>query len=157
MKLQALVPATQTPLRGAGWTHAANENGRGFRSDEVFFDRRERARRRDDRDVDSGGYGGADTAFAPGQARRTANGESFSGRRASDFRPETGLHLRMGEAPERVRHSTAFLAQIIGQQQEETVIGGASRDQADGTAAYDHAWARRETLFHRIEPVEVFA
>lgn len=156
MKLNALVPVPQTVLRSTGWSHAANENERVFRSDDVFFERRERARRRDDRELDPGSYQGARDAFATGPARRSANGESFSGRRASDFRPETGLHLHMGEAPERVRHSTAFIAQVIGQQQDGIVLG-AAREPASGTAAYDSAWARRETLFHRIEPVEVYA
>ena len=90
-------------------------------------------------------------------ARRASGGDSFTGRRASDFRPETGLHLRMGETPERVRHSTAFIAQVIGQQEDSFVIGGISGEQSIGAAAYDTAWSRRETLFHRIEPVEVYA
>ncbi len=157
MKLNALVPAAHTALRGAGWTHASNDTERVFRDEHVYFERRERARRREDRDVDSGAYRGAGDAWATGQARRTSGGDSFTGRRASDFRPETGLHLRMGETPERVRHSTAFIAQVIGQQADDLDFGSLSREQADGAAAYDTAWSRRETLFHRIEPVEVYA
>lgn len=157
MKLQALAPATQTVLRGPAWIHAGSESDRVFRDEGVFFDRRERARRRDDRDVDSGAYRGAGDAWSMGQARRTSGGDNFSGRRAADFRPETGLHLRMGETPERVRHSTAFIAQVIGQRDDNLVFGGLAREQAVGTAAYDTAWSRRETLFHRIEPVEIYA
>lgn len=157
MKLQALVPATHTAIRGAGWTHASGQSDRVFQDDSVFFDRRERARRREDRGVDSGAYQGAGGAWTMGQARGTSGGDSFTGRRASDFRPETGLHLRMGETPERVRHSTAFIAQVIGQQAVEIVIDGLPREQATGAAAYDSAWSRREMLFHRIEPVEVYA
>ena len=157
MKLHALLPASHTAIRGAGWTHAGSESERVFRDDSVFFDRRERARRREDRDVDSGANGGTRDTWGMGQARRASGGDSFTGRRASDFRPETGLHLRMGETPERVRHSTAFIAQVIGQQEDEFLIGGLSGEQATGASAYETAWSRRETLFHRIEPVEVYA
>lgn len=157
MKLQALLPATQTAIRGAGWTHPGSGSERVFQDDSVFFDRRERARRREDRDIDSGANGSTRDTWGMGQSRRTSGGDSFTGRRASDFRPETGLHLRMGETPERVRHSTAFIAQVIGQQEDGFIIGGLSGEQATGAAAYDTAWSRRETLFHRIEPVEVYA
>jgi len=151
MKLQPLVPATHTAIRSAGCTPAAGEGARLFRGDSVVFERRERARRREDRGTDAGSARGSAQV---GGARRS-NGTR--GRRAGDLRPETGLHLRVGATPERVCHSCAFVAQVIGQQEAARTLGFAAFELAEGVAAYDIAWARRESLFHRIDPVEAYA
>ena len=83
------------------------------------------------------------------EPRRPANDRSE--RRGRTAPGEFGLHI--AAYPERVQHSTPFVAQVIGQ----AVARPGALPEADlnaGVAAYDGAAARTESYFGAHAPVE---
>lgn len=85
------------------------------------------------------------------EARRPAN--DGLERRSRTAPGEFGLHIAADPYPERVQHSTPFVAQVIGQ----TIAGTGALAEADltaGVAAYDGAAARTESYFGAHAPVE---
>ena len=85
------------------------------------------------------------------ESRRSANDRPE--RRGRTAPGEFGLHIAADPYPERVQHSTPFVAQVIGQ----TIAPGGALAEADlsaGVAAYDGAAARTESYFGAHAPVE---
>lgn len=84
------------------------------------------------------------------EARRPANDRPE--RRGRTVPGEFGLHIAAAY-PERVQHSTPFVAQVIGQ---TTARAGplSESDLNAGVAAYDGAAARTESYFGAHAPVE---
>lgn len=84
-------------------------------------------------------------------SRRPAAGQPE--RRSRTAPGEFGLHIAADPYPERVQHSTPFVAQVIGQ----AVARPGALPEADlnaGVAAYDGAAARTESYFGAHAPVE---
>lgn len=99
--------------------------------------------------------------------RRGELGEAIERRRGNDSRQpandrldrdragagEFGLHIAADPYPERVQHSSPFIAQVIGQ-----TVGHASSATGEirneGITAYDGAVARTESYFGAYDPVE---
>jgi len=89
------------------------------------------------------------------EARRPAN--DGLERRKRTAPGEFGLHISADPYPERVQHSTPFVAQVIGQAIGQTIAGAGALAEADlsaGVAAYDGAAARTESYFGAHAPVE---
>lgn len=87
-------------------------------------------------------------------SRRPANDRLERGGRTAPG--EFGLHIAADPYPERVQHSTPFVAQVIGQ----TVAHAGAFAETDlnaGVAAYDGAAARTESYFGAHAPVEFHA
>ena len=84
-------------------------------------------------------------------SRRPANDRSDRGGRSAPG--EFGLHIAADPYPERVQHSTPFVAQVIGQAIVHTGAS-AEADLNAGVAAYDGAAARTESYFGAHAPVE---
>ncbi|MCH8110913.1 MAG: hypothetical protein IH905_02990 [Proteobacteria bacterium] len=85
------------------------------------------------------------------EPRRPANDRSEGRGRTAPV--EFGLHIAADPYPERVQHSTPFVAQVIGQ----AVARAGALPEADlnaGVAAYDGAAARTESYFGAHAPVE---
>ena len=76
------------------------------------------------------------------------------GRRTTGAGTPVGLHLKVSNAPEVVRHSTPFVAQAIDQERGTINV---VRDLNSGTAAYDAGIARVDSFFSVIEPISVYA
>ena len=117
------------------------------------------------------GTGSASTPSSPANSRLRGRAndltKAFERRRPEDERKlreerqprcdrgEFGLHLAIDEFPERVRHSSGFMAQLIAQQFS---VGSDRADFEDGTAAYDAATERGDSIFFgAIVPQEAFA
>lgn len=84
-------------------------------------------------------------------SRRPANDSSEGSGRTTTG--EFGLHIAANPYPERVQHSTPFVAQVIGQ----TVADAGSFTETNlhaGVTAYDGAAARTESYFGAHAPVE---
>lgn len=89
------------------------------------------------------------------ESRRPANDRSE--RRGRTAPGEFGLHIAADPYPERVQHSTPFIAQVIGQAVGQAVARAGMSSEADvnaGVAAYDGAAARTESYFGAHDPVE---
>jgi hypothetical protein len=110
-----------------------------------------------------------DTSPANSRLRGRANDltKAFERRRPEDERKlredrqprrdrgEFGLHLAIDEFPERVRHSSGFMAQLIAQQFS---VGSDSADFEDGAAAYNAVSERGDAiLFGVVETQMAFA
>ncbi len=67
---------------------------------------------------------------------------------------EFGIHLAASPFPERVQHSSPFVAQLIGQQFGDGEESGALDE---GLAAYDGAVALSQSFFGAYAPVELVA
>ncbi|MSO65173.1 MAG: hypothetical protein EXQ85_05145 [Alphaproteobacteria bacterium] len=77
-----------------------------------------------------------------------------AGRRSTDRRDYFGLHLAVDPYPERVRHSSPFVTQLLDQIHRN--IGQPARDRFE-FAAYDASNARAESIYGTIESVVVVA
>lgn len=86
-----------------------------------------------------------------GESGGPANDKFQSARRSGSG--EFGLHIAADPHPERVQHSTPFVAQLIGQSAAQAGISAGAALNA-GVAAYDGAAARAETYFGAHAPVE---
>lgn len=89
------------------------------------------------------------------ETRRPANPRTE--RRADTPSGEFGLHIAAAPYPERVQHSTPFVAQVIGQATGQAIGQAGALAEAElnaGVAAYDGAAARTESYFGAHAPVE---
>lgn len=85
-------------------------------------------------------------------ARDAAKGRAEGARRQGTG--EFGLHLAANPYPERVQHSSPFVAQLIGQQFSGDAEPGALDD---GLAAYDGAAGLSQTILGAYPPLELVA
>ncbi len=90
----------------------------------------------------------------PADSRRPANDRLERGGRTAPG--EFGLHIAADPYPERVQHSTPFVAQLIGQSAAQADISAEATLNA-GVAAYEGAAARTESYFGAHAPVEFHA
>ncbi len=90
----------------------------------------------------------------PSELGGPANDKFQSARRSGSG--EFGLHVAADPYPERVQHSTPFVAQLIGQSAAQAGISAEATLNA-GVAAYDGAAARTESYFGAHAPVEFHA
>ena len=87
------------------------------------------------------------------ESRRPANDRP---ERRSRTAGEFGMHIAADPYPERVQHSTPFVAQVIGQ----AIAPAGALAEADlnaGVTAYDGAAARNQSYFGAFAPVEISA
>ena len=76
--------------------------------------------------------------------------------RDTSSRGEFGFHLGINAFPERVLHSSAFIAQLIGQQFAPSK-DVATTDSGSGATAYGAAVERVESYFGAFEPIGIAA